>query len=613
MTKQRKRVRILALLLALVMVLGTAASVSAAEGDAEIREAAAETDLTGMTVILHSNDVHGAVDEYAKAATLRRLYEAKGAEVFLLDAGDFSQGSPYVNLSRGRDAVVLMNAAGYDLATPGNHELDFSVEQLRENLDLAAFPVISANVFRDGIRLWEPYTVLSTKSGLNIGFFGLLTPETRTKANPKLVSELTFLSGEEMALCAQEQIDALRDQGADVVIALTHLGVAAETLRSGNSSLDLYRNTSGIDFIIDGHSHTVMTEGPEGEPIQSAGTEFAYIGVLILDENGAVRDHYLVPAEGLEEDEAVSAAVGEVKKEADTILNQVFAVSELEFEGRSQYNRTRETNSGDLITDAMLWYMEQNADLLEVPMDRVLALQNGGGIRDRIPEGNVTKRDINTVYPFGNTVTVVYVTGEELLEVLEASTFNIPDTLGGYPQTAGIRFTVDAAQAYDAGEAYPNSTYFRPNSIRRVTVESIGGKPFDPSLTYALVTNNFLTSGGDTAYLLGTKEAMDLGLPLDELLAEYISQALGGVLSAAKYGQVRGDQTILLPGAETGAPEEKAPETVTYTVAAGDCLWNLARRYYGRGTLFGKIAEANGIAAPYMIYVGQTLRIPDAA
>ena len=200
----------------------------------------------------------------------------------------------------------------------------------------------------------------------------------------------------------------------------------------------------------------------------------------------------------------------------------------------------------------------------------------------------------------------------ELLEVLEASTFNLPYTLGGYPQTAGIRFTVDAAQAYDAGAAYPNSTYCRPNSIRRVTVESIGGKPFDPSLTYAVVTNDFLTSGGDTAYLFGTKEPTELGVPLDELLIDYITQALGGVLSAEKYGQIRGDQTLLLPGEETGDGGETASEAVTYTVVAGDCLWNLARRYYGSGRLFGRIAEANGIAGPYTIYVGQTLRIPAA-
>ncbi len=612
MGKKRMGARLAALLLALVLVLGAAASAAAEGEDAEFREAAGEADLTGMTVILHTNDVHGAVDEYARAATLRGLYEAKGAEVFLVDAGDFSQGSPYVNLSRGRDAVVLMNAAGYDLATPGNHELDFSVEQLRENLSLADFPVISANVLRDGDRLWEPRTILSTASGLKIGFFGLLTPETQTKANPKLVAELTFLAGEEMARCAQEQIDALRAEGADAVIALTHLGVAAETVRSGNSSLDLYRNTSGIDFILDGHSHTVMTRGPEGEPIQSAGTKCAFVGVLILDGKGSVRDNYLVSIGDLEEDGAVSAVAGRIKDEADAEFDQVIAVSELEFEGRKEYNRARETNSGDLITDAMLWYIENNADLLEVPMDRVLALQNGGGIRDILPLGEVTKRDVNTVYPFGNTLTVVCVTGEELLEVLEASTFNVPDTLGGYPQTAGIRFTVDASQAYDAGEAYPNSTYCRPNSIRRVTVESIGGKPFDPSLTYAVVTNDFLASGGDTAYLFGTKEPLELGLPLDELLIEYVTQALGGVLRAEKYGGVRGDQTLLLPGASEEAPEEAA-EAVTHTVAAGDCLWNLARRYYGSGTLFGRIAEENGIASPYLIYVGQTLRIPDAA
>ena len=188
--------------------------------------------------------------------------------------------------------------------------------------------------------------------------------------------------------------------------------------------------------------------------------------------------------------------------------------------------------NGDLITDAMLWKVMQNKEGLTVDADHVVAITNGGGIRAAIKPGDVTKKDINTVLPFGNTVAVIYVTGAELLEALEASTYSLP--VGGFPQVAGINFTLSTAVAYDANaETYPASTYYGPKSINRVVINSINGKEFKADDTYAVVTNNFVAGGGDTYYAFAAASAQfDTGIPLDEAVMEYVTTELKGVIGA---------------------------------------------------------------------------------
>ena len=155
-------------------------------------------------------------------------------------------------------------------------------------------------------------------------------------------------------------------------------------------------------------------------------------------------------------------------------------------------------------------------------------------------------KEINTVLPFGNTVAVVYVTGEELLEALEASTYCTPKAIGGFPQVSGIKFTVNTTKSFAQGAAYPGSTYYKPASIGRVSVDSINGQPFDKSATYAVVTNNFCAAGGDTYYVFKNASAQfDTGIPMDEAVMDYIKTELKGVIPASKYSAPRGDQTIL--------------------------------------------------------------------
>ena len=550
--------KLLSLLLVLCLVLSLSCTAFAA---------GAEKPLDGKTVILHSNDVHGAIDLYAAMAALKADYEAQGAEVILADAGDYSQGTVYVSVNKGADAVTMMNATGYDVVTLGNHEFDYGYAQLVENMKAAKFQVLCADVLgADGKTIYDANTIIE-KGGVKIGFFGLETPEAQTKANPKLIQGLKFLAGadgKELYNCAAAQVADLKAKGADLVVCLAHLGVDESS--EPYTSYDLAKNVQGIDFIIDGHSHSVMTAGPNGEAIQSTGTAFANIGVITIDnatkkivgnELKAIW-HTEKNADGKSvtvvdyktRDEKVAAAAKAIIDPIDKAYGEKFAVSEVALNGAKapNGNRDSETNLGDLITDAMLWKVLADAEIT-VPEENVVAITNGGGIRASIGVGDVTKKDINTVLPFGKTLAVVYVKGSELLEALEASTYCTPESIGGFPQVAGMQFTVATYETYDKNdESYPNSTYYGPKTINRVTIGSINGKDFDPEATYAVITNNFVAGGGDTYYAFAAAtNQFDTGLPLDEVVMEYITKELKGVIGedyAEPAGRIVVDQGV---------------------------------------------------------------------
>ena len=550
--------KLLSLLLVLCLILSLSCTAFAAD---EAKP------LTGKTVILHSNDVHGAIDLYAAMASLKADYEAQGAEVILADAGDYSQGTVYVSVHKGADAVTMMNATGYDVATIGNHEFDYGYAQLAENMKAAKFKVLCADVLgADGKTIFDANTIIE-KGGVKIGFFGLETPEAQTKANPKLIEGLKFLAGKdgsELYNCAAAQVAALKEQGADLVVCLAHLGIDGSS--EPYTSYDLAKNVKGIDFIIDGHSHSVITAGPNGEAIQSTGTAFANIGVITIDNatkqivgnelkgiwhKEEVEGKDVTVVDYTTRDEKVAAAAKAIIDPIDQAYGEKFAVSKVTLNGAKapDGNRDSETNLGDLITDAMLWKIRSDATI-KVPVENVVAITNGGGIRATVKAGDITKKDINTVLPFGNTLAVVYVTGAELLEALEASTFCTPESLGGFPQAAGVTFMVKTYEKYDANpDPYPKSTYYGPKSIQRVTIDNVNGKAFDPTATYAVVTNNFVAGGGDTYYAFAAAtDQFDTGLPLDEVVMEYITKELKGVIGE-EYA-LPGDRIVRAASAE---------------------------------------------------------------
>ena len=520
-----------ALFLALVMVLALAIPAGATE---------TEQDLTGHIVILHTNDVHGAIGEYAKVAALKQAYQAAGAYVLLADAGDFIQGDPTVSASQGKTAIELMNLAGYDVAAPGNHEFDYGYPNLKTLAGEADFPILAANVRYDNAAALGDQTTFTTTDGKKIGIFGLDTPETATKAHPDKIKGVSFLAAQEMFDCAQAQVDALKADGCDYIICLGHLGIDAES--TGNRSIDLLEKVTGIDVFIDGHSHSTLEEikeatngtGKVGDTLlTSTGTKLANVGMVDISPDGTISTSSLATSElTVTPDAKVAARAEEIQKEIDADYGTVFAKTEVALDGEKANVRTGETNLGDLIADAMLW----QAGLLDEGVDA--AVTNGGGIRASIAAGDITKKDINTVLPFGNTLYVVKVTGAELLEALEASTYCTPEAIGGFPQVAGIEFTVNTGAQFDTKELYPGSTYGKPASINRVMIQTVGGEAFNPEETYTIVTNDFMGAGGDTYYAFkAASSGYDSGVPLDEVVMDYITSELKGVVSKAQYGE----------------------------------------------------------------------------
>lgn len=533
----RSRHKLLALALSLALLLSLAVPVCAAETTTSTTK-----DLTGHIVILHTNDVHGGIAGYAKLAAAKESYTTSGAYTLLVDAGDYIQGDPTVSASQGKTAIELMNSTGYDAATVGNHEFDYGYANLKTISAQANFPILAANVQYNGATAFDSHTIFTAANGKKIGVFGLETPETATKAHPAKIQGVTFVGGQDMMKLAQTEVDTLKAAGCDYVICLGHLGIDAES--TGNRSIDVLNAVTGIDVFIDGHSHSTLDQikaatngtGQVGNAyLTSTGTKLANVGVVDIAPDGTITTSN-VPLDTLTAENADTAAVIQrIQQQIDADYGAVFAQSEVQLNGEKAQVRTGETNLGDLITDAMLW----QAGTLGEKVDA--AISNGGGIRASLSVGGLTKKDINTVLPFGNTLYLVKLTGAQLLEALEASTCSLPESIGAFPQVSGIEYTVNTGAKFSSTENYPGSTYGKPNAVNRVTIQSVGGAAFDPAETYTIVTNDFLGAGGDTYYTFKSSPVgYDTGVPLDEVLMDYISAQCKGTITKAAYGQTAG-------------------------------------------------------------------------
>ena len=567
---------LLTLLMALTMIMAFSFTSAAADGFAD--------DYTGKTVILSTNDVHGAIDGYQYLAGLKAKLEKAGATVILVDAGDYSQGTTYVSESKGADAIALMNKVGYNYATLGNHEFDYGPTYLDKNVAAMNFELLCGDILTDkGEPKYKIAEMFEGKDGLKIGFIGLATPETQTKALPSNFTNAFFADKAGIADIVNQTAANLKGAGASVVIVIGHLGVDAES--EPYRSTDIYPDIKeNVDLIIDGHSHTVMTEGSGGEPIMSTGTAFANIGVTVIDNaTGKIEDKYLYALkddegnfkEGLDSDADIKAASDKIKADVDAAYATKIAESKVDLVGAKSVdengvygNRDGETNNGDLITDAMRWYVMKDAADLGVDDDHVVVVTNGGGIRAAINKGDVTKNDIKTVLPFGNTIAAVTVTGAELLEALEASTYSLP--VGGFPQVEGIEYNIDPSAAFDEGELYPASTYHQPNSIKRVAIRSINGKAFDPKAKYVVLTNNFCAEGGDTYYVFkNATDKFDTGISLDYAVMAFVQEKLDGVIGeeyAGPQGRItQKDAAAVKPELEADIESSKNFEKAKYT------------------------------------------------
>lgn len=544
MNKLLKRV------LSVVTAIAMAVTVSAVVPGADVKAA---EDLSGKLVILHTNDMHGHYETNKKdgvlgisaVRALKGFYQKQGANVLLFDAGDFSQGTNLVNYYDGLNAVTFMNAAGYDAVSLGNHEFDFGFEELKAMANAADFSILDANVLNKATN--EPlfgsnkiYSFGKTK----VGVFGLDTPEAQTKASPKNVKDVTILANEELYSCAQAQIDALKAQGCNYIVCIGHLGVDDESM--GNRSIDVVSHVTGLDLFIDGHSHTELEGGKDvnGTKIVSTGSYLNNVGVVVYDGEKTtakfIDDIYYYG--GCPSMDEFVASYAKVVNEA---YEGTFATTLQQLNGKKAPGvRTQETNLGDFAADAYRYAGQNYAEEYGLGFTVDGAIQNGGGIRATIDAGEISMNTLYTVFPYGNSLTIVEVTGAELLEALEASCSSCPEALGGFPQVSGIKFTIDTTVAYAKGEQYPKSTYYAPAAPgSRVTIESVGDKAFDLNATYHIAVNNFMAEGGDTYYVFtNAKEVIDTGIVDAEVLISYVN-SLGGVIGE-QYAAPQGNITI---------------------------------------------------------------------
>ena len=471
-------------------------------------------------IILHTNDIHNRVDDnlgYAGVKALKDELEAEGKNVILLEAGDVLHGMPIANLTDGLTIVEIMNAVGYTAMAPGNHDFNFGTARLIELAKEADFDILSANLTAaDGKNVFAASKIYEL-DGVKVGIVGLSTPETKTKSAPKNTEGYSF-NDDKLAELAQAEINTLKTGGADCIVILGHLGIDSES--APWRSTDVIAKISGADIFIDGHSHSKLEEGQlikdkDGKDVLLAqtGEYINAIGKITVNSDGAKAE--LVTE--VEKDEDITTLINAKKDEIEPLLNKVLAKTDVLLNGeRAPGNRTEETNLGDLAADALKYV--SGADI---------ALTNGGGIRVSIQIGDITYGMLNAVFPFGNIVTVIELTGADILASLVHGNAAAPEASGGFPQVAGLSYEVHSYQA--------------DNRIQNV---KINGEELDPAKKYTMATNDFTAAGGDGYEMFTGAPVIGYYGAMDEALVTYIVDELDGVVPE-EYSGPQGRITVL--------------------------------------------------------------------
>ncbi|HJJ48416.1 MAG TPA: bifunctional UDP-sugar hydrolase/5'-nucleotidase [Methanocorpusculum sp.] len=468
-------------------------------------------------VIVHTNDVHARFADNigydGLSAYIQDLRKA-GNDVLVFDCGDAFQGLNDANFFEGESSVELMNMVGYDAMTLGTHDFDFGYDRTLQLKDKANFPLLACNIFYE--KTGEPVfsdSVILTAGGKKVGVFGLATPEIQLYSHPKHTEGLKFLTGDEIYAKAQEEVDSLKSQGCDLIICLSSLGI--DDTSKGIRSVDLAEKVTGIDLIIDGHSHTELANGMAvgNTLIVNSGCYLYNIGVVKL-QNGKLAASLV--SDYTKKDETVSKKINEYLNEVNIAYGEIVGKSEVLLNGQENPgSRTEETNLGDLICDALFW----KAKKLQYSPD--IALINGGSIRASIQPGDITMHDVVNVLPFSNTLTIMEIKGSALLQALEMNTANTPGAEGGFPHVSGMVYYIDTSKPYVEGE------------INRVTIASVGDYAFNPDRTYKVVTNDYISAGGDKYSPFAGAKATNLGRLLDMCVIEYVSEALDHTVSTS--------------------------------------------------------------------------------
>lgn len=395
-------------------------------------------------VIIYDNDVHCAVDGYTKIAGLRdAIVDADTAYVALVSSGDFIQGGIVGSLSRGADIIPILNAAKYDVVTLGNHEFDYGVPRMMEVLAPLNADIVCSN-FRSIDKLnpyYAPY-VIKQMGTRKVAFIGILTPGTLQAESvaffDKDGKQLYDICDDGLAALVQESVNRARAEGADYVVALAHLGEVGEDF----TSVDLINKTTGIDVVLDGHTHSVIECNmvPNGDqslrPSTQTGTAVANVGKLHISKEGKFTTR-LIPAGDIPyESSGVAEAVAEAKKHFEDYTSKVCAESDCKLsiydENGKRLVRKQETGIGDFLCDVFLSLA-----------DAEIAVFNGGSIRADLPQGKVTNGDIINVIPFDSQNCLLELTGKQILEVLEVCLADLPGESGSFPQLSGLKISVN--------------------------------------------------------------------------------------------------------------------------------------------------------------------------
>ena len=522
-----------------------AAGVTAAAASMAIGAPAASAcwygDKSDVT-ILYTNDVHTYIDKqspkltYAAIADLKQSYQNAGKDVLLVDAGDHVQGTAYGSMDEGASIIKLMNAAGYDVATPGNHEFDYGMDRAKAIMKEADFPYLSCNWvdLRTTLRVL-PSVKVFVRGGRRIAFVGVTTPETFTKSTPAYFMDKAQRKyiydiqggedGKKLYDAVQKAIDKAKLL-ADVVIGLGHLGVDPSS--SPWTSEEVIAHTSGFDAFIDGHSHTVM----ENKQVQDAsgkavtltqtGSYFANVGEMTIAADGTITTKLIPTHEGM--DAGIAAMQTGWVNTVDDMLGEKIAVGDSDFyvsdpaTGKRRI-RSAETNLGDFVADGIYTYFNE---VEKLHCD--VAIMNGGGIRADVPAGDWTFKTCKQISPFGNVACLMSVTGKQIQDALEfAARFAGEDGKenGGFLQVAGATYEIHTdipnTVQTDEKNVWIGSATGTPRVQNVKIYDKASGSylPLDPGATYALAGMNY------TLRNLGDGFAMFDGA---ELIKDYVSE-----------------------------------------------------------------------------------------
>ncbi len=534
--------KILVCLLAAMALLVTACG---ANGKSASKDA-------GHAVILYTNDVHCGVSDnlgYVGLETVKNALINNGDDVLLIDNGDSIQGDTIGTLSKGDYIIDIMNDVGYDVATIGNHEFDYGMEQFFTLRNKADFPYISANFMnRDGETVLDSY-VIQDLGNYRIAFVGASTPKTITTSTPRYfqneTGEYIFSfcqdeTGEKFYNAIQTAVDSARSKKVDFVIVMAHLGNEASC--SPWTSSELIENTNGIDAVLDGHDHQaydcILVKNKDGKevPLSSTGTKLANIGCLTIRTDGKITTKLI-------NDAGVQDAIRTINEEFDELINEVVATTKVDLTTMDA-NATgtdgkpiraigiEETNLGDFCADA--YRILSGADI---------GFINGGGIRSDIAAGSITYGNIISVHPFGNEICVVEVTGQQILDALEFGASKLPDENGAFLQVSGLTYTINMAVPSTV-RTDADSMFTGVSGDYRVQDVKVGGDPLDLAKTYTVASHNYMLKdcGDGFSMFKDAKLVQDCVMIDNQVLINYITESLGGVVGDAyadPYGEGR--------------------------------------------------------------------------